>query len=215
MLMDCGEGTYGQIVRLFGLERSNQVLSNLVGVYISHLHADHHLGLIGLLQGRQRAFESTKTSPEPVMLIAPQQINYWLKTYHYNFEGIRNYFELVPALNLFKGNSVDSTLLGRLNAESIVTTYARHCPNAFGVSIVTADGFKFTYSGDTMPCQGLIEVGYNSDLLIHEATMEDGMEAEAKLKTHSTTSQVRRLLQFTFDTVSDKSSRRQLKLDAR
>lgn len=190
MLMDCGEGTYGQIVRLFGHERSTQILSNLVAVYISHLHADHHIGLIGLLQGRQHSFEFTKTSPEPVKLIAPQQINYWLRTYHHNFEKIRNYFELVPALNLFRGNTVDSLLLSKLNADSITTTYVRHCPNAFGVSIVTADGFRFTYSGDTMPCKGLIEIGLDSDLLIHEATMEDGMEAEAKLKTHCTTSQV-------------------------
>ena len=45
-------------------------------------------------------------------------------------------------------------------------------------------------SGDTMPCENLLKIGQDSDLLIHEATMEDGMEQEAMEKTHSTMSQV-------------------------
>jgi len=40
-----------------------------------------------------------------------------------------------------------------------------------------------------MPCENLLKIGHGSDLLIHEATMEDGMEQEAKEKTHSTMSQ--------------------------
>ena len=56
--------------------------------------------------------------------------------------------------------------------------------------MTTKEGYKLTYSGDTMPCDDLIDIGKNSDLLIHEATMEDGMEIDAAAKTHSTTSQV-------------------------
>ena len=41
-----------------------------------------------------------------------------------------------------------------------------------------------------MPCENLLKIGHGSHLLIHEATMEDGMEQEAKEKTHSTMSQV-------------------------
>nr|XP_054763247.1 zinc phosphodiesterase ELAC protein 2-like [Lytechinus pictus] len=41
------------------------------------------------------------------------------------------------------------------------------------------------YSGDTMPCDNLIKAGKGADLLIHEATLEDGMEEEAKKKRHS------------------------------
>lgn len=44
-------------------------------------------------------------------------------------------------------------------------------------------------SGDTMPCETLVKLGQNCDLLIHEATMEDDLMEEAKLKFHSTTSQ--------------------------
>lgn len=40
-----------------------------------------------------------------------------------------------------------------------------------------------------MPCEELVTIGMNSDVLIHEATMEDELEDEAKLKMHSTTTQ--------------------------
>ena len=55
--------------------------------------------------------------------------------------------------------------------------------------MVDEDGWKLTFSGDTKPCENLVKMGQNSDLLIHEATMEDGWETEAEKKRHSTTSQ--------------------------
>lgn len=48
---------------------------------------------------------------------------------------------------------------------------------------------KITYSGDTLPSEDLVNLGRNSDVLIHEATMEDDLAAEAKIKMHSTVSQ--------------------------
>lgn len=40
-----------------------------------------------------------------------------------------------------------------------------------------------------MPCENLVRLGQDCDLLIHEATMEDNLIKEAKLKYHSTVSQ--------------------------
>lgn len=40
-----------------------------------------------------------------------------------------------------------------------------------------------------MPCENLVKLGQDCDLLIHEATMEDDLSEEAKMKFHSTTSQ--------------------------
>lgn len=40
-----------------------------------------------------------------------------------------------------------------------------------------------------MPSENLIELGKDSNLLIHEATMEDDLAQEAVIKLHSTTSQ--------------------------
>lgn len=41
--MDVGEGTLGQIIRFYGNEADN-VIRRLKAVYVSHLHADHHIG---------------------------------------------------------------------------------------------------------------------------------------------------------------------------
>lgn len=80
--------------------------------------------------------------------------------------------------------------------ESIRTCLVKHCPHSFGVSVnISPQGkeqekpIKITYSGDTMPCQDLVDLGLNSTILIHEATMEDDLIEEAKIKTHSTISQ--------------------------
>lgn len=190
ILLDCGEASFNQIIRLYGLERAKKVLSNLRMVYISHLHADHHIGLIGLLKGRADLLGPTK----PIYLLAPQQIMTWLQFYHIRFEDILSYFRLVPNADLKAGHARNLSenalkLIRDLNCEDLGTVLVRHCPNAFGVAITHKNGWKLTYSGDTMPCDDLVSLGYNSDVLIHEATMEDELEEEARYKFHSTTSQ--------------------------
>lgn len=40
-----------------------------------------------------------------------------------------------------------------------------------------------------MPCENLVKLGQDCDLLIHEATMEDDLIEEAEYKFHSTVSQ--------------------------
>lgn len=47
-------------------------------------------------------------------------------------------------------------------------------------------GRKITYSGDTAPCDSLIEIGKDSDILIHEATFSKELNHVAMEKKHST-----------------------------
>ncbi|PYH92557.1 hypothetical protein BO71DRAFT_400464 [Aspergillus ellipticus CBS 707.79] len=49
-LFDCGENTLGQLKRVFPPEKLREVLRNLRVVWISHLHADHHLGTASVLR---------------------------------------------------------------------------------------------------------------------------------------------------------------------
>ncbi|VDK59542.1 unnamed protein product [Anisakis simplex] len=50
-------------------------------------------------------------------------------------------------------------------------------------------GHKIVFSGDTKPCDLLVEQGMDADLLVHEATFEDDHERDAALKKHSTMKQ--------------------------
>lgn len=94
IVLDCGEATYGQIVRLYGESRSEIILKNLRAIYVSHLHADHHIGLIGLLKARLRLCEPS--APQTLYLLAPQQIRTWLNTYNQHFEPILQSLQLIP-----------------------------------------------------------------------------------------------------------------------
>ena len=47
MILDCGEGSLSQLFRLHGADRAQQILRDLKAVYVSHQHADHHLGTVG------------------------------------------------------------------------------------------------------------------------------------------------------------------------
>ncbi|KAL7736223.1 hypothetical protein ACLKA6_002902 [Drosophila palustris] len=190
MLLDCGEGTHGQIVRLYGRERAREIMRQLQAVYVSHLHADHHIGLIALLTERQQL----EPEPEqPLLLLAPRQIEPWLQFYNRQIESIADAYTLVA-----NGELLEHPLTGedveRLGIASMATCLVRHCPNAFGLSLTLRaqhEGapIKITYSGDTMPSDDLVELGRNSTVLIHEATMEDDLVEEARIKTHSTISQ--------------------------
>ncbi|XP_054284563.1 ribonuclease Z, mitochondrial-like [Macrosteles quadrilineatus] len=186
MIMDCGEATYGQLVRMYGC-RTGNVLEGLRAIYVSHLHADHHIGLVALLRALPR-------SGRPIYLMAPKQIRTWLTTYHRHIQPVMHGVKLVPNDQLLYNNAtldsdVEAGLLDALGLAQVRTCTVTHCPNAFGFAITHRDGWKITYSGDTMPCDELVKLGKDSHLLIHEATMEDDLESEAKIKMHSTTSQ--------------------------
>lgn len=54
-MLDAGEGTLGQMRRRFGTRgMTEQIYPNLRMVFISHMHADHHLGLRLVLEDRLR-----------------------------------------------------------------------------------------------------------------------------------------------------------------
>jgi ribonuclease Z len=49
-LLDCGENTLGQLSRVFPQEELRDIIKNLRMIWISHLHADHHLGTAGVIR---------------------------------------------------------------------------------------------------------------------------------------------------------------------
>lgn len=193
MLLDCGEGTYSQLHRFYGREGARSVLKKLTAIFVSHLHADHHMGLMQLLLERQKVISATSVAT-PLYLVAPHQINYWLKSFHAQFQPITEDLRLVPNAQLLynRRTLVDDEyreLIAQLELSELTTETVIHCKHAFGIIISHIDGWKLVYSGDTMPCDALVEAGKGCNILIHEATMEDDLVAEARIKTHSTTSE--------------------------
>lgn len=52
ILLDCGDGTCAQINRFYG-DESPEIYKRLKGVFISHMHADHFMGLLELFRMRK------------------------------------------------------------------------------------------------------------------------------------------------------------------
>ena len=57
ILLDCGEGTWGQLARAFGDDPARStgvwdVLRDLKCIFLSHMHGDHHMGLSKILNMR-------------------------------------------------------------------------------------------------------------------------------------------------------------------
>ncbi|SAM00816.1 hypothetical protein [Absidia glauca] len=191
IMLDAGEGTYGQMLRYFGRDQVDTELKNLRCIFLSHLHADHHLGIFQLLLKRKKF----KYHPNalPLYIIAPQEYMRVMKEYN-GVEHLGGLSQVVFIGASFMANgrrpmpkSKAETNLNRLEQllglSRIDVVDVDHCKYAYGVSFVHKTGWKL------VPCDRLIEAGKHATLLIHEATLEDDMKAEAIIKKHSTTAE--------------------------
>ncbi|PIK38390.1 putative zinc phosphodiesterase ELAC protein 2 [Apostichopus japonicus] len=191
LLMDCGEGTFNQLCRFYG-DRTDEVISNLSCIFITHRHADHHIGLLQVLRYWKKLMLKENNN-KPLILVAPKRIFIWLNQYNRLCEGIIHHLKFIENGDLTNSaeerSRHEETLLNKLSLKKFETVPVRHCSNAYGLVVTHQEGWKIVYSGDTMPCDALVTAGQDADLLLHEATLEDGMDEEAVIKKHSMMSQ--------------------------
>ena len=193
ILLDCGENTYGQLLNFYGQENIVKILAKIKLIFISHHHSDHHLGLINLLKKRKQ--QSSLLGNNKLWILLPPMVHKFLQNSqiinlnHYTV--VRNQF-----FQQFR-----SSIMKTLSIKEINLIPVDHCAYAFGISITDRNGFKFVYSGDTQPCDRLVQYGRDCNLLIHEATVEDSLKKFARTNFHSTISEainVGRMMQAKF-----------------
>ena len=73
--------------------------------------------------------------------------------------------------------------LGLASLQSVQVLHS--CYHSYGVALQSKQGWKLSYSGDTRPCEDFIRVATGSTILVHEATFENSLLAEAEAKKHS------------------------------
>jgi len=209
LLFECGEGTQRQMMR-YGVSFA------LSEIFFSHFHADHFLGVIGLirtlgLQGR----------PEPLLLYGPKGAKKVLG------EAMKLGVERVPfpveitemkpgealkrddyEIRAFAtehgggGGSVGYALReferrGRFDVEKAKAAgipegplwgkiAKGEMPGPEGVVGPPRAGRLVVFTGDTRPSASVIDAAKGADLLIHEATFGEEEKDRAKETGHST-----------------------------
>lgn len=212
-LLDCGEGTIGTLRRLYTASQLTELLKDLKMIYISHMHADHHLGTTSLIKAWYSAVHSSNPSSQSdsrLSIVSDAPMLHWLGEYS-TVEDF-GYAHLLPlattptknALNHFTrtpttlrisppnhpaSSSLDDSTpahLSRMNLSALSTVYVSHCRGAQALTFTTTSSLKVAYSGDCRPSAQFAAIAKNAHLLVHEATLEDEMRVEARAKRHCT-----------------------------
>ncbi|EYC31268.1 hypothetical protein Y032_0004g2064 [Ancylostoma ceylanicum] len=214
VLIDVGEGTYGQLRVLLGDEGCNELLCNLHAVFVTHAHQDHMNGLYTVIERRKEAMDASGKAYVPLVLVSNRNVLKPLKTYSMCFCDLQSLVEIVdisrhpitppaspgppakrrrlpsPVLSACRNviEQMPRPLFSEQtwNIQEIKAVHHTRMANGFVFGI---GGKRVVFSGDTKPCDLLVEEGEDADLLIHEATFEDGHEADALKKKHSTMGQ--------------------------
>ncbi|WFD24287.1 ribonuclease Z [Malassezia equina] len=218
IILDAGESTYYQMARRFGPGRDGwgapgsgqgieSVLSQLTMLFVSHIHGDHHMGVVRLLLERRKLAPSS-----PLFLVTNNYTRFYLREYdRLEALGLRDGSVIAldnelldwqtgidpdpqstsaPAKVAGRVRQQWKTLLQRANLTSIRTVQVQHrASHCFGLVLTHQSGWKLVFSGDTMPCQALVRAGQDATVLIHEATMQDDETELAAAKGHSTIGQ--------------------------
>jgi ribonuclease Z len=216
MLFDCGEGTQRQLLRSIGLVELEEV-------FITHYHADHFLGLPGMLKtfslrGRDRPltvygppglralFDALRvvigktTYPLDLVELEPGQE---LRRDGYLIAP----FEVQHRVRAYGYAMVEEKRPGRFDEARARELGVEPGPD-FGrlqrgetVNGVTPDqvlgesrrGRKVVLTGDTAPTEMTLAVAHRADLLVHEATFTEEDAERASETSHSTALSAARL----------------------
>jgi ribonuclease Z len=212
ILFDCGEGTQQQLLRSVGLPE-------LDAIFLTHLHLDHWLGLLGMLKTfdlRARERDLTLYGPPGLQaLIQAMRVVIGRTGYRLSIVELEPHeeverdgyvvaaFPVEHRVAAYGYAFIEDDRPGRFDAAAAEALGVRPGPD-FGrlqrgetvggvhpEQVVGPDraGRRIVLSGDTRPCQSTEVYAEEADLLVHEATFLEDERARARQTGHSTASE--------------------------
>jgi len=216
LLFDCGEGTQRQLLRSVGLP-------DLDRVFLTHLHIDHWLGLIGMLKSfdlRDRAAPLAVHGPRGTSeLMGTMRRIYGRLGYPFVVTevepGDRVAFDgyAVTALKAeHRGTALSYAIVEDTRPGHLDSELAQRLGVPFGPDLgrlqrgETVNGVapeqvigpqrpgrKVVLSGDTQPSEMVAVAAHEADVLVHEATFGQDELPRAQQTGHSTATQAAEL----------------------
>ncbi|ANQ09957.1 Ribonuclease Z [Plasmodium coatneyi] len=194
IVLDFGEGS---LYQLYWMSQSwlhfSKTIKSIKVVFISHAHADHHMGLYYLLHMRRLLFPHLD---DPLILI-PSTLKSWMNLFGelffdkpvnvlYNKENLE-VKEKVGDDDSFVFLRPFKVRMFYKSFPFIMKYWVNHVKESYGIKIERKNIGSVVYSADTRPCDNVKMFSKNCDILIHEATFDDELLDEAIHKKHSTT----------------------------
>jgi len=197
-MLDCGEGTVTQLERYSrNMDiKLEDLISKIDIIFISHMHADHHLGFIEFC----RLWNSINNQ-RTLLAITPT----CFRTFLAEYDQVDNYLHNVK---LVQAHSLKSRPTGTppeveltsffkgLDISTIQTHPAAHCYDSHSIIIRRPVGGCIVFTGDSRPVPSLARAAYGARVLIHEATFEEALQHEAVARGHSTMTEAIRIGQL-------------------
>ena len=190
-LMDCGEGTQLQ------LKRYRIPIQRINNIFVSHLHGDHYLGIMGLLStmhlmGRKKPLNLY--GPPGLAEIITLQLKYSETVFNYQV----NKQEVTDMHWDKKRRIIKDKLPEDFSVKNIIKLKN-------GEDIYDGDGdiiyhhtqmtlppkrvYKYAFCSDTKYDESIIPIIQDADMLYHETTFMEEHEDRAASTYHSTTKQ--------------------------
>ncbi len=179
-LIDFGAGVVRQAAALtprYGGELAELEIKNLTIAFLTHFHSDHTIGYPDLLltpwvMGRDKPLEvygpdGIEEMTKHILRAYNDDIKYRL----YGLEPANNQGWRVNAHEISEGLVYEDD---KVKVEAFLVKHGTW-PNAYGYRFTTPDKV-IVISGDTAPCENIVEYSRGADILIHEVYFKKGFD---------------------------------------
>jgi ribonuclease BN (tRNA processing enzyme) len=167
-VIDCGNGVADHVVR------AGLLLKDLRGVFITHHHNDHNAdygNLVGLAWTAGLVSPVRTFGPAPLVAMTDEFVRLnRVDTEH------RENFGRPPLRDLFDPTDISAEgLVWEDDDLRITAARVAHPPlDAFAFRFDSPEG-SVVVSGDTAPCEALVDLARGADILVHEAYSPDDL----------------------------------------
>ncbi|AFA72910.1 beta-lactamase domain-containing protein [Gordonia polyisoprenivorans VH2] len=155
VLMDCGPGVFGELMRVSDPDN--------IAVVLSHMHADHCLDLPAMMVWRRYA--PPGPAPEKAPLYGPSGVAMRIGAASSEFPGEID--DISDTFDVHEWADGMEITLGGMNIHAIKLD---HPPETYGLRVTGPEGHVIAFSGDTGPCDELIDLAADADLFLCEAS---------------------------------------------